>query len=27
LPSMTVTPGPCSLATVIALPRKLMFST
>src|SRR5688572_14545902 len=27
LPSMMVTAGPCSLATVIALPRKSMFST
>ena len=27
LPSMIVTAGPCSLATVIALPRKSMFST
>ena len=27
LPSMMVTAGPCSLTTVIALPRKLMFST
>ena len=27
LPSMMVTSGPSSLATVIAFPRKLMFST
>ena len=27
LPSMMVTSGPCSLATVIAFPRKVMFST
>jgi hypothetical protein len=27
LPSMMVISGPCSLATVMAFPRKVMFST